>query len=152
MFSCRTGVLLYRDDKLLLQRNVNEESYSLPGGHVSFGEFTQETVARELMEETGAAVNVGRLCAVVELFWQWTKPCHQINFYYLAELKNRDALPYRSFKVLDEMGQERVDLEMCWVDVERLDDIRIYPACIQPYLKELPEQILHLQENELEDL
>lgn len=149
-FSYRVGGLLYRDGKILLQHQIGDDGYAIPGGHVSFGEFTQETLARELMEETGAAVKVGRLCAVVELFWQWKKPCQQINFYYLAELKNKDALPKGSFHVLDEMGQERTDLEMCWMDLKDLDRIKIYPACLQPYLKQLPEHIIHLQENELE--
>ncbi len=151
MFSCRVGGLLYRDGKLLLQRTVGDQSYSIPGGHVSFGEFSRETLARELMEETGAAVKVGRLAAVVELFWQWRKPCHQINFFYLAELKNKDALPAVSFSALDELGQERIGLEFCWVDIDRLDQISLYPTCLRPYLKQLPEHILHLQENQLED-
>ena len=53
MFSYRTGVLLYRDNKILLQHIVGDDGYSIPGGHVSFGEFSRETLARELMEETG---------------------------------------------------------------------------------------------------
>ncbi|MBQ8893264.1 MAG: NUDIX domain-containing protein [Clostridia bacterium] len=150
MFSYRVGGLLYRDDKILLQHQVGDNSYAVPGGHVSFGEFTREALTREWREETGAGINVGRLVAVVELFWQWKRPCQQINLYYLAELKNRDALPYKSFPVLDELGQARGDLEFCWVDLEQLDQVTVYPACLQPYLKALPEHIIHLQENELE--
>ncbi len=151
MFSCRVGVLLYREGKLLLQRTMGDDSYAIPGGHTSFGEYSQETLARELMEETGAAINVGRLAAIVELLWQWRKPCHQVNFYYLAELKNKDALPSYNFSALDELGQERKGLEFCWVDVKQLDQIKMQPACLQPYLKRLPEHIIHLQENQLED-
>ena len=151
MFSYRTGVLLYRDNKILLQHIVGDDGFSIPGGHVSFGEFSRETLARELMEETGAAINVGRLAAVVELLWQWKKPCHQLNLYYLAELKNSDALPYRSFAALDELGQERMELEFCWVDLDRLDQVRVYPACMKPYLHQLPDHIIHLQENQLEN-
>lgn len=150
-FSYRVGGLLYRNGKLLLQHNRGEEEYSVPGGHSSFGEFTEETLAREWMEETGAAVNVGRLCAVVELFWQWVKPCHQLNFFYLLELKNPEALPGGSFPLLDDLGQPRGNLEFSWVSLEQLDRIKVYPTCLQPYLKQLPDQILHLQQNELEE-
>lgn len=150
MFSYRVGGLLYRDGKLLLQRVVGDDAYAIPGGHVAFGEFTQETLARELMEETGAAVKVGRLCAVDELMWQWKKPCHQINFYYLVELKNPDVLSKVPFYALDDLGQERIDLEFCWIDVEQLEQITLYPKALQPYLKALPDHLIHLQENDLE--
>jgi len=150
IFSYRVGVLLYRDEKLLLQRVMGDDSFTIPGGHVSFGEFSRETLAREMMEETGAAINVGRLAAVVELLWQWKKPCHQVNFYYLAELKNNDALSSYSFSAFDELGQERKEVEFCWVDVKDLAHVKIQPTCLQPYLNNLPENIIHLQENQLE--
>ncbi len=150
MFSYRVGGLLFQDGKILLQRTVGDTAYAIPGGHVSFGEFSQETLAREFQEETGAAVNVGRLCFSVELFFRWKKPCHQINLYYLMELKNRNALPAVPFKVLDELGQEKINLEFCWVDLAELDQITVYPTCVQPYLKKLPDQVLHLQQNDLE--
>ena len=151
MFSYRVGGLLYQDGKLLLQRKEGETAYTLPGGLGSFGEFSRETLARKFQEETGAAVNVGKLCFSVELFYRWKKPCHQLNLYYLVELKNKHALPAVPFKVLDELGQERIHLEFCWVEVEKLETIKLYPACIQPYLRKLPDQTLHLQQNDLED-
>ncbi len=150
MFSCRVGGLLYRDGKLLLQHLIGADTYTIPGGHVSFGEFSRETLARELMEETGAAIKVGRLAAVVELFWQWKKPCHQVNFYYLAELKNSDALSSYNFSAFDELGQERKEVEFCWVHLKDLEHIKIQPTCLQPYLKQLPENVIHLMENQLE--
>ena len=84
IFSYRVGALLYRDGKILMQRSLGDGGYALPGGQVAFGEFSQKALARELMEETGAAIKIGRLCAVAEVFFQWQKPCHQINLYYLA--------------------------------------------------------------------
>ncbi|MBQ2932639.1 MAG: NUDIX domain-containing protein [Clostridia bacterium] len=148
MFSYRIGGLLYRDGKLLLQREVGDDRYAIPGGHVAFGEYSQQTLARELSEETGAAVKVGRLCFMVELLWEWRKPCHQLNLFYLAQLKNPDALPKENFRVLDELGQEKHDLEFCWVDLKELSKIKLFPACLKPYLAELPDQIVHLQEKE----
>ncbi len=149
-FSYRAGALLYRGNKILLQRSEGDGSYSLPGGHVGLGEFSRPALARELMEETGAAITVGRLCFTVELMFMWNKPCHQISYYYLAELKDPAALPYDNFKAYDELGRERVGVEFCWVDLKELKHIEIYPVCIRPYLCNLPEQIIHLQENQLE--
>lgn len=149
MFSYRIGGLLYRDGKLLLQREVGDDCYAVPGGHVAFGEYSQQALARELFEETGVAVNVGRLCLMVELFWEWRKPCHQINLFYLVKPKNQDALPSGNFYVQDELGQEKHDLEFCWVDLKEIPKLKLFPACIKPYLANLPDQIVHLQEKEL---
>ena len=149
MFSYRVSAILWRDGKLLVQRTLGDQGYALPGGQVSFGEYSQKTLARELMEETGAAVNVGRLCAVAELFFQWKKPCHQINLYYLAELKNPEALPAAPFYAYDSLGRERSDLEFSWVSLEELDRIEVYPKCLKPYLKELPDHVVHLQQKEV---
>lgn len=146
-FSYRVGALIYHNGKLLMQRAAGEEGYALPGGHVSFGEFTAETLAREFKEETGIALQVGRLCFVVELFFEWDKPCHQLNLIYLAELKNKEDLPQESFHPFDDSGRERAELEFCWVDIQELDRMKIYPACVRPYLKDLPPYTVHLCEN-----
>lgn len=150
MFSYRVGGLLYRGGKILLQHQVGDNSYAIPGGHVVRGEFSQETLSRELMEETGAAVKVRQLCFVQEQFWQWRKPCHQLNLFYLVELKDPYALPVTSFHALDELGQERFDLEFCWVDLKDLGNLQVFPACLKPYLTKLPDHVVHLQENQLE--
>lgn len=150
IFSYRVGAVLYRDGKILMQRSLGDEGYALPGGQVSFGEFSQKALARELMEETGAAVKIGRLCAVAEVFFQWQKPCHQVNFYYLAELKNADALPQESFYAYDALGRERRDLEFSWISLKDLDRIKIYPHCIKPYLKKMPDSVVHLQQKDKE--
>lgn len=147
IFSYRVGAVLYRDGEILLQRSLGDEGYALPGGQVAFGEFSQKALARELMEETGAAIQIGRLCAVAEVFFQWQKPCHQINLYYLAELKNSDALPKGSFYAYDSLGRERRDLEFSWISLDALDRIKVYPRCIKPYLKEMPDSVVHLQQN-----
>ncbi len=148
-FSYRVGALIYHNGKLLMQRSAGSEGYALPGGHVLFGEFTTETLAREIREETGIALQVGRLCFVVECMFEWDKPCHQINLFYLADLKNKEDLPKGVFHPFDENGQECHKQEFCWVNLEQLEKIKIYPSCIRPYLKKLPSHTIHLCENKI---
>lgn len=151
MFNCCIGGLLYRENKLLLRYSTIDECYELPGSYASLGEYTEATLAHCLMEQSGAAVNVGRLAAVVETFSEKRIPCHQINFCYLAELKDPQALPEQPFPVLNELGEVCRNLEFRWVELENLDRIDLMPLCLRPYLKALPDHILHLQENRLED-
>ncbi len=151
MYSFRVGAFLWRGGKLLMQRTVNKEGYTLPGGQVAFGEYSQKALARKLMEETGAAVRIGRLAMVAELFFQWKKPCHQINFYYVAEVKDAEALPQGTFHAYDALGRERPELEFEWIAPEQMDKLKVYPGCIKPYLKKLPDHVVHLQQTDLEE-
>ncbi len=151
MFSCCIGGLLYRGNKLLLRYSIIEERYEIPGCYLSFGEFTQASLAHRLMEQTGAAVKVGRLAAVVERFFEDKTPCHQVNLFYLAEFKDPNAIPVKNFPVLNELGEEQRNKEFHWVDLNQLDNIELYPSCLLFHLKSLPEHILHLQENQLAD-
>lgn len=62
----------------------------LLGGHVEFGERSDETLKREMMEELGAEIETVALMEVIENIFQYEgKPCHEINFIYHAEFKDR---------------------------------------------------------------
>ena len=149
MFSYRVGALIYHNNHLLMQRSAGAQGYALPGGEVAFGEFSDESLARELKEKLGIAVRVGRLCFVAEQFFEGEKPCQQINLFYLAELKNTADLPEGTFHPLDEQGRERAEQEFTWIPVDQLTKTKIYPACIRPYLQDLPLHTVHLCENKI---
>ena len=51
-------------EKILLTRRGDNGRWCLPGGQLDSGESVAETCAREVLEETGLIVEVGRLIAV----------------------------------------------------------------------------------------
>lgn len=148
LFSYWVGALLYRDGMLLVCHDPAEDQYFIPGGYPEFGEYSKAALARVVQEETGAAVNVGRLCILAELFLRQDKPCHQLQLFYTAELKNQDALPDGPFPAYDSLGRPKEDLEFCWMRPEDLEGSRLEPRCIRSYLKQLPDSIIHLVEGE----
>ena len=62
------GVLVTRDDSVLLVRRANEPfrgSWTLPAGFVNGGEDPAKAAERECMEETGLSVHVTRVYEIV---------------------------------------------------------------------------------------
>jgi 8-oxo-dGTP diphosphatase len=53
------GVIVKKDGKILLQKRQGSHGHgmwSLPGGHLEFGEQVEDCAARETLEETGVAI------------------------------------------------------------------------------------------------
>ena len=145
VFSYRVGGLLVHKGKVLMQKLVGEDGYAFIGGHVAFGETTAETIVREFKEEIGADINVERLFMVNENFFPWgNRPCQQINLYYIVSLKDENQIPLdRNFKALDELGDERIELDMCWIPIEDIPSKNIYPTQAKDYIVNIPDEIVY---------
>ena len=61
---CSAGILDSTGDKILLVRRADNGRWAVPGGYMEPGESAAEASAREVLEETGLQVRVGRLIAV----------------------------------------------------------------------------------------
>lgn len=74
------------DGSVLLCRSVQKGYLYLPGGHVDPGEGAAVALAREFVEETGAAVSVGGLLAVAEArFTAGKREHHELNLVFHVE-------------------------------------------------------------------
>jgi ADP-ribose pyrophosphatase YjhB (NUDIX family) len=62
----RAGAILIQNEKILLAEHCkkNESYFVLPGGTVDPHETVEETLAREIKEEAGLTVKVGKLVLV----------------------------------------------------------------------------------------
>jgi 8-oxo-dGTP diphosphatase len=85
----RVGVLICRDGEVLLVRHEKGgRSYWLvPGGGVDAGETMVAAAARELLEETGYSVEVGRLLLVCEAIDSKPGGRHIVNAVYAGTVR-----------------------------------------------------------------
>ena len=145
VFSYRVGGILIHDDKILLQKPLIEDGYAIPGGHVAFGEISENTLMREFKEEIGADIEVNRLVLVGENFFPWgDRLCQQICLYYKVSLWDLTQIPLEgTFRANDELLNQRIDLDFTWMPLSQLNEIRLYPTNITEALLSGPDQIKH---------
>lgn len=144
IFSYRVGGILIHNDRILLQRPVDDD-YAIIGGHVEGLEMSADTLKREFKEELHAEISVDSLMAIGELLFPWgSKPCHQICLYYKVSLLD-DNIPLDGiFHGYDDLDNERIDLDFCWVPLEDLrKGVKVYPLELIPYIIEPSNHIYH---------
>ncbi|MBQ8237200.1 MAG: NUDIX domain-containing protein [Oscillospiraceae bacterium] len=143
IFSYRVGAVLIHDGKILLQKVPHDDGFAFPGGHVAFGETSDVALCREIKEELHADIRIERLLMVGENFCPWGNlPCQQINLFYLVSLCDATQIPQNgTFKAYDEMGGIRTDLEMCWVSMDDLPQIKLYPVETKEIILSMPDEI-----------
>ncbi len=145
IFSYRIAGILIRDGKILLQKPLHDDGYSFPGGHVSFGETSEQALIREFKEELSADIEVKRLLMIGENFFPWgQRTCQQIGLYYLVSLCDEKQIPLEgTFKAFDELHNERIDLDFYWVELSKLNEIVLYPTGLEQDILSLPENVKH---------
>lgn len=69
-YSIGVGALVMKDEKILLVRRAQEPGkgrWTNPGGYIEQHELIQDTIVREVLEETSVEASVSRLVAVRDL-------------------------------------------------------------------------------------
>jgi ADP-ribose pyrophosphatase YjhB (NUDIX family) len=113
------GVVVRGDDILLVLRGRGAGTgfWSVPGGRVEFGETLVEAVVREVREETGIDVTVGRFLGWAENMGDDPEPFHYVILDFLAEPADPDAEPH----AMDDAADAR------WVPRSELPVFKLVP-------------------------
>ena len=90
------GAVVRRGDEVLLIRRARGTAvgqWSIPGGRVEFGEGLKAALAREVLEETGLEVRVGRFLGWAERIGDDPAPYHYVILDFAAEPVDSAAVP-----------------------------------------------------------
>ncbi|ONI31270.1 hypothetical protein PRUPE_1G303000 [Prunus persica] len=90
-------VCLIKGKTVLLGRrrsSLGDSTFSLPGGHLEFGESFEECAAREVKEEAGLEIkNIEMMTVRNNVFLDEAKPCQYVGIFVRAVLADDDQVP-----------------------------------------------------------
>lgn len=139
---CASKAIIIENGAILLNRCKGEDGdiyYDLPGGGQKQYESMEQTVIREVKEETGYEVSVEKFVALTEeinvseeyrkLYPEYT---HRVLHVFTAKLTGeKRALPTEK-----DFGME----ESVWMALEELDDtVKTRPGCLKKIVHNIAE-------------
>ncbi len=143
-FNYRVAGIALDGDRVLLHRADWEEFWYLPGGRGELLEPARETLRREMREELGVEIEVGRLLWVMENFFEHQeKSYHELGLYFLMTLPDGSRFRREDEFVGDEEG---IKLIFKWFSIAELESVRLLPSFLAQGLKSIPpgtEHVVH---------
>jgi 8-oxo-dGTP pyrophosphatase MutT (NUDIX family) len=143
-FNYRVVGVAIHNDAVLLHRADHEPFWTLPGGRAEFGETTEQTITREMLEELQTDVDVDRLLWVVENFFEYEAVSyHELALYFLMHFRPGSA-PLNA-EAFDGVEGD-VTLRFRWFPIRHaaLAALPLLPAFLPKGLTELPRSPVHV--------
>ncbi len=134
----RSGIIIIKDNKILLHKNDNKDNYCLPGGGVKFLESSEEAIIREIKEETNLDIKVDEFVTTIEsLFEKDGIKFHEIYFIYKGSfIKDIDTN-----KIIKNV--EGKPIKYGFVDLDKIEDYYILPVIIKDIIKNKKSHIIN---------
>ena len=126
--------LIAHENKLLLLKLRATGKYHLPGGGIKIGERMEESLRREVQEETGLEIDRVRFAHFEEVFFYYDpsdKAYHGLHFYFICQAKTWRVLA--DDQVMDGSAEQPR-----WVEIRNLhpEDFQIHGEIILELCKQ----------------
>jgi len=125
--------VIFSGERVLLAHEIGAESTFLPGGHIGYGEPAKTALIREIKEETGVEVSVGRFLGAVEATWHQGEELHsEINLIFEA---------FSSEITHEKLIMSTEDhLEFIWVERMQVKSYNLLPETMQSLIENLSDE------------
>ena len=133
------GVMLH-GDKLLVMRDERSPYYYLPGGRVQMNEPAEQAVVREIQEELGVQVAVGRPLWLSQSFFVEDvsqERYHELCLYFLMDVSKTDLMERDSFSGVEKRHRHVFQ----WMPLDRVREEYLYPTFVKQRIFQLPEHL-----------
>ena len=140
ILNVRAGAIIMKDGKLLMVSNGEDYLYSV-GGRLKFGETAEDTVVREVFEETGVQMEIDRLGFVHENYFYGDAPSnlnkliYEITFFFYMKVPDTFAPISESFT------EDNSKEHLRWVSLD--EDMKMYPEFFRTELKDPTDTVKH---------
>jgi ADP-ribose pyrophosphatase YjhB (NUDIX family) len=143
-FNFRAAAVIVQDGRVLLHRADYEDFWSMPGGRVEMLEDSRAALRREMLEELGEEIEIGRLLWVGENFFEFLGSAyHELGMYFGASLPTGSVLAERAEEW---WAEEDNGVKICfkWFGMEEAPTLPIVPGFLKEGLGVLPERTEHV--------
>jgi len=117
------GVIV-KDGKILMSKQW--DGYDFPGGGIELGEPTEDALLREVREETGLNVKMGKILHCEHSFFKLPFKgnfVHSIHMYYACQVVGGEI----STKFFDKQEKQYADKPE-WVNLKKIKNVKIYSS------------------------
>lgn len=147
-FKYRVCGVVIKDERVLLQKSIENDFYFLPGGHVELGEDTDTAVKREMKEETEREYNIDELIVINENFFMHEdKKYHELGFYYKMSPKEDMEIKNYSRIEIDKGKPKKLEFE--WIALDNLKNVDFRPAFLKEKLLNKNFKLEHIITKEI---
>ena len=129
----RSAGVIIHNGKILVHSVEGNDHVCLPGGRVTIGENSQNTLKREILEELHKPIQIEKYLTTLENFFVMEgKKYHEIMFIYKFEFEKEEDK--KITKTL-ENAEGRKELTYKWIDLNELEKVNLLPKCLQNIFK-----------------
>lgn len=135
-FMYRVGGIAIHDGRLLVEHNVKHGFCFVPGGRVEYGENAVQALSRELDEELGGGVQVGRLVIFSDNLFELDGIRYQeVSLYFLMDFSPGHPILGREGKF--EAAEPNLVYE--WLSLDSLEEAELFPRFLRKLVLDIPQ-------------
>lgn len=141
-FEVCVRAIIFKDDKVLVCQDKKRDYYFFPGGHVEFGEKSEDALIRELKEELNLSIKDMKYIGTSEnIYNQDGEKHHEINLVFEIETDN----------VEDKSKEDHINF--FFFDKERFKKEKVLPIALKNVLTkwQKDKNIFWVSKNEIKD-